>query len=239
VLGVEERELGQDLGAEVASVRDEAFVAEPAHQLDERSRRRSRRHSRLRGAIREAVARQRRDHDVVRRARDPVRLGIGEQRQERELLDEGARPAVDEQDRESRTARRPLVHEVDPEPADVRLEVRQRVELALVRSPVEAVGPVRHQRSQRLALRSLLPSGVVHLIGPAGVAQPPSQVGEHRVLDADRERSRGNLHTHAPTVPATEHRVPERLTRSSTSSSRSCPRSSPPTSRRRGARRGR
>jgi hypothetical protein len=116
-----------------------------------------------------------------------VGLRIGQERNEREQFDEGARPAVSEDQRYPPAASRPLVDEVDPDPVELGAEVRERVQFSLLRAPVVLAGPVREQLAQVLEVGALLPSGARRRVGPAGVADARPQVGQYALVDLDRE----------------------------------------------------
>ena len=107
VLGIERADPRRDLRAPVAALRAVARVPEARHQLDERACDArdvpaARRASGPRSRSRAATARSR----GTRRRRAAVRLRVGEARDDVEELDDRARPAVDEQQRERVRVRR-------------------------------------------------------------------------------------------------------------------------------------
>jgi len=65
-----------------------------------------------------------------------MRRGISQERNEREQLNEGARPAVAEDQRDALAAAGPFVYEVDAKPVDLRETVSEAIELALTGPPV-------------------------------------------------------------------------------------------------------
>jgi hypothetical protein len=81
------------------------------------------------------------------------------------VLDEAARPAVREDQRDRIRPTTALVHEVDAETVDVGPEVREPVELAFPRPPVEFRTPVRDQVTQ------------IGQVGAVGPARPVDRVG--------------------------------------------------------------
>ena len=87
--------------------------------------------------VAEAVAGQRRAHDVERVGGvAAVRGGIGERAEHLEELHDRARPAVGHDERERIGMRRADVEEVDTEPVDLGPELRKRVQPRLGRPPV-------------------------------------------------------------------------------------------------------
>src|SRR5438105_10425321 len=91
-----ERHVRGHAGAEVPAVRAVALVAEAAHERVPQPRRIASGHASPGRTLREPVARQRGDHHVEAGPVDPMGPWIGEQRKHRQELDEGARPAVGE-----------------------------------------------------------------------------------------------------------------------------------------------
>ena len=113
--------------APVAALRHVLRVAEALHQRRPRLRD-ARRVPAGRGRLAgEAVAGQRRDHEVERVRRGPaVRGGIGQRLDDLQLLDDRAGPPVRDDHRQRVLVLRPDVDEVDVEPVDLGDELRQR-----------------------------------------------------------------------------------------------------------------
>lgn len=63
----------------------------------------------------------------------------------------------------------------------------ERVQLALLRTPVELFGPVRKYPSQVLEVGALLPANARYLIRPTRVADARPEVRQNLFLDPDRE----------------------------------------------------
>ena len=124
----------------------------------------------------------------VRRAR-AVRGGIGERADELQLLDDRARPAVADDQRERVLVLGADVDEVDVEPVDLGDEVREGVQPRLALAPVvlgrPVAGEVLHDREGH-ALRVVL-DGL--LLGEARRGDARPQVLEIRLGDLDRERA--------------------------------------------------
>ena len=120
-----QRHLLGDGVAPVAALGDVARVAEPLHQHDPGAGDADRVPAGRGRLAREAVARQRRDHQVegVRRA-PAVRGGIGQRLDDLQLLDDRARPAVRDDERQRVLVLRADVDEVDVEPVDLGDELR-------------------------------------------------------------------------------------------------------------------
>src|SRR5678810_1008962 len=81
-----------------------------------------------------------------------------------------------------------LMDEVDMGAVELGAELFGRVQLALLRTPVEPVGPVREQLFEVLEVGSLVPGRAWCLIGPARAADALAEVGKDLCLDLDRER---------------------------------------------------
>src|SRR5262245_18174307 len=93
----------------------------------------------------------------------------------------------------------PFVYEVNVDGAEFSAKVLERVELALLRPPVEAVGPVAKKSLQVLEVGPLRPGGARRLIRPARVTDARSQVDQNLIRNADRKRRhmhRLALHAH-------------------------------------------
>jgi hypothetical protein len=105
----------------------------------------------------EAVAGQRRDDEVEARPLDAVGGGVGQERHQRQVLDEATRPAVGQDQRKPTSVPRSLVHEVDAQAVDGGLVLGEPIEVALLRTPVEVIDPVLEERLQVFAIGALLP----------------------------------------------------------------------------------
>src|SRR5262245_41613269 len=81
-----------------------------------------------------------------------------------------------------------LVDEVDIGAVELRAEMFDRVQLALLRVPIEPVGPIREQLFQVLEVSPLVPGRAWSLIRPARVADALPEVRQDFCLDLDRER---------------------------------------------------
>lgn len=81
-----------------------------------------------------------------------------------------------------------LLDEVDVNAVELRAELTERVQPALLCVPVELLGPIRKHLSQILEVRPLLPGRAWRLIRPARVADTGSEVKQYLFLDPDRER---------------------------------------------------
>jgi hypothetical protein len=126
---------------------------------------------------RESVAGHRRNHDVerVRRVAAVCRW-VAEWTDHVQHLDEGAGPAVRDDQRQGVLVRRLSVDEVDVEPVDLGDELRVCVQPRLEPPEVVVGGPIPRElldRRQRHALR-LIADGL--LLGPARRMEPPAEV---------------------------------------------------------------
>src|SRR5260370_41485181 len=104
------------------------------------------------------------------------------------------------------------------------LEVREAIDLALVRAPVVLDPPVIDQFLQVGEVGSILPSSIRHLAGKASVLPPRIQIGEALIGNGDFEWCDSG-HRYAPTTvaacnnpaPAAPRRLPSPLPASTTS----------------------
>ena len=81
-----------------------------------------------------------------------------------------------------------FVNEVNSEPVNARLEMREAIDFALMRAPVVFGSPVLDQFLEVGEIGSILPRGIGNLVGKARVVEPRAQVGEHFVGHLDAER---------------------------------------------------
>jgi hypothetical protein len=117
----------------------------------------------------------------------PCAGGVGQQGDERQHLQERARPAVGEHERDRRPRRGAHVNEVDPRPAQLGAKMRQPVELRLPRAPVEPVCPVGQLRTQVAARHPLRPPDSLQLVRPASSGDPLTQIAENLATNRDLE----------------------------------------------------
>src|SRR5207249_4517345 len=102
--------------------------------------------TRLAGPAGEGIARKRRNHHVeavVLVAAMGAR--VGQERNQLQELDEGARPAMGEDEWEGIGAAAPLVDEMDGLAIEVSRELGKAIEPSLLRPPVERGSPVGDQ----------------------------------------------------------------------------------------------
>ncbi len=167
-----------DLGAPVAALGAVAGVAEPAHQLVPGVGDLLGPPARPAGLAAEAVAGQRRaDHVESVRGVAAVRRRIGERPDDLAELDDRARPAVRDDQRQRVLAGRADVQEVDVQAVDLGAELREAVQPGLGRPPVVAVQPVLAQFA-----------GVRPAERP-GSSRPRSRASGHRVRRSRSRRS--------------------------------------------------
>jgi hypothetical protein len=170
MVGVDASNLGGDHRAGVVTDGPVAVIAQAPHQLRPGTGCPHVVPPALGRRAREAKARERRDHEVERRHVRRTRLG--ERSDHVKVLDDGAGPAVGEDERRRVIATRADVHEVDPRAVDLGDELGQRVELGLERSPIEDVAPKGGQPLHAGAGDAVVVPGAWELVRPAGVAQP-------------------------------------------------------------------
>ncbi|MGF6552831.1 putative membrane protein YccC [Paraburkholderia youngii] len=183
--------------AKIAALRAEALVAKPAHQRRPQVRDLERGHAGLRGRRRKREARQRRRDDVEGVG------GIGAERgriaqliEQRVKLEERPGPAVRDYERislESRCdARGPPMREVHGLAVHVGEKLRQLVQLAFGRAPVELPSPIAREFAQPGRVGALLPRGRGRRGRPAGRTDAVAQIVD--VLIGDRDLKRVDLH---------------------------------------------
>ena len=80
-----------------------------------------------------------------------------------------------------------LMDEMDVDAIKLGAEMTEGVQLALLRAPIEPVGPIGKQLFQILEIRPLVPGGAWCLIGPARFTDALSEAGQNLFLDVDRE----------------------------------------------------
>ena len=127
----------------------------------------------------EAVARQRRDHDMERvRCGSAMRGRIGQRLDDLHLLDDRAGPAMRDDHRQRVVVLRADVNEVDVQPVDLGDEVRQGVEPRLHLAPVVVRRPILRELLHRRELHALRIVRDGLLVRPAGRRDAPAQIVE-------------------------------------------------------------
>lgn len=114
-----------------------------------------------------------------------MRRRVGEKREHLQLFEERARPPVGQHDRQGVGAVAPDVNEVDAQPADLGLIVRQRVQPRFLGVPVEPRAPVLCQLADVVEVGPVVPAGAVDRVRPPGSREPITQVVEDVVFDMD------------------------------------------------------
>ena len=173
----------------VSALRDVARVPQPLHEDVPRAADALQPPARLGRSRREAEARQRRNHDVEGVLGPAAVLRrIGERTDELDLLEDRARPAVRDDQRQRVRVAGADVDEVDVDAVDVRHELREGVQLRLGLAPVVVRAPVADELLELRQLRALRLIGDRFLVGPAGRREAPAEVGEIRLWHVDAER---------------------------------------------------
>jgi hypothetical protein len=87
------------------------------------------------------------------------------------------------------------VDDVQRHPVELDPELGERIDLGLLRAPVELLRPVAHHFLEPAALDAELPRLVAEVVGPTSRAQPPPQVVDLRRgnLDAKRRDAHGRF----------------------------------------------
>ena len=119
----------------------------------------------------------------------PWACGIGQEWHEGKQLDERARPAVGQNQRNAVPVSGPLVDEVDVHAVQLGAKLSGRVQLALLCLPIEFAGPILKQLPKVLKVGPLLPRSAWCLIRPSRLTNALLEVRQDLWLDVDRERS--------------------------------------------------
>ena len=159
----------------------------------------------------EAIARKGGDHHVERRLVDAIRRRVGQQRDQRQQLDEATRPAMTQNQRDPPAAKGRLVHEMNRGPANLGPVLGETVQLALLSPPVEHLRPVPDQPPLYSHDRYLVPTahqapapaGGRSGSSPAGRQQPPgrSEPGKAR-REAAQPPQRARAYLPSPAGPS-------------------------------------
>ena len=149
-----------DLGAHVAPLRDVPGITQAPHQLRPRLSDTEGAPAELGRLVGEPVAGDRRQHEVERvLSAAAVRGRVGERADRLEQFDDRARPAVRHDQRQRVLVCRLDMDEVDVQPVDLGLELRQRVQSRLAPAPVVLGRPVAREVLYRRQLHTLRPIG--------------------------------------------------------------------------------
>jgi hypothetical protein len=119
-----------------------------------------------------------------------VVLRISQQRQERQQLVEGARPPVGQYQGERVRTAPALVDEVQIKPVDLPEEVRDTVQLALLRPPVERGAPVLDELAKEARVHTFAPHRTTYVRRPASALEPLREIVKDLLCDVDLERPR-------------------------------------------------
>ena len=104
-------------------------------------------------------------------------MRIRQQRHERKQLDEGARPAVTQNERHAVPMSGPLMNEVNVNSVELGAKVMELVQAVLLCAPVEIVGPVAKQLPQVVRINSPFPGFSWCARRPARITDTLSKIG--------------------------------------------------------------
>src|SRR4029453_15914061 len=173
-------------GPEISALSPVALVTQTTHEAVPQSGDVLIVHAHLTGPLGEPVTRKGRDDDVKGGTVDAVSVWIGQEWHERKQLDECARPAVGQNQRNAVPVSGPLMDEVDVDAVEPGAELMECVQLALLCAPIELVGPIGQQLPKVLKVSPLLPASAWCRIGPARLTNALSEVRQDLCLDLDR-----------------------------------------------------
>jgi hypothetical protein len=114
---------------------------------------------------------------------------VGQRADHVQHLDDGTRPAVGDDERQSVLLGRPHVDEVDVEAVDLGQELREGVEPRFEPPEVVFVGPVPDELTHRGQRHPLREVGDGLLLGPAGSQEPAAKIVDGILRDVDIERA--------------------------------------------------
>ena len=136
------------------------------------------------------MARQGRDDDIERIGLVcTMRRRVGQRPDDLHLLDERARPAMRDDERQGALVLRADVDEVDVQPIDLGQEVRKGVHRGFEGAPVVVPRPIARQGLRRPEPNALRDVVDVLPLGPAGRLDPATQVVEVRLRGLEAERT--------------------------------------------------
>jgi hypothetical protein len=114
-------------------------------------------HAHPTGPFGESLTRKGRDDDVKRGTVDAVGMWIGQEWHERKQLDERARPAVGQNQRNAVPVSGPLVDEVDVHAVQLGAKLSEGIQFAFLSPPIKLPRPILKQLSKVLKVSPLLP----------------------------------------------------------------------------------
>jgi hypothetical protein len=117
---------------------------------------------------------------------------------------------VDEQERQRIGADARLVDEVQVDAVELDTELLERVELGLLRTPVEPVPPVLDEAAHEGEVRAEPPASAFDLVGPACEAESDPEVVEDLVGYVQAEPLRGRRRAVEPEARALRPRLQPR-----------------------------
>ena len=174
--------------APVSALSDVACVAEPLHEHVPRTADALHSPAGLGRSRREAVARQRRNHDVEGVLRPAaIRGRIGERTDGLDLLEDRPGPSVRDDQRQRVRVAGAHVDEVDVHPVDGGLELREGVQFRLALAPVIIRRPMADEFLELRELRALRLIGDRLLVGPPGRREAPAKIDELLLRDLNFE----------------------------------------------------
>src|SRR5437016_3835971 len=194
----------RDAGSEVPTARGIAVVTKALHQAVPETGDVAVVDSCARRPLGEGVARERGKNEVERRPVDAMGLRVSQKGNHRKQFEKRARPTVGQDERYAAARSSALVDEVNANTVEFGSEVMETVQRALLRTPVEVVGPVFKNRSEGLEVCALLPRTRWRAVRPARVVDTSPEVREDFLVDVDGEW----LDAERPHRPSSHHRPP-------------------------------
>ena len=164
-LGIVQRHERGNPGPEISALSPVALITQTPHEAVPQPGDVLIVHAHLTAPLGESVTRKRRDDDVKAGTVNAMGVWIGQEWHERQQLDERAGRAVNQNQRNAVPVSGSLEDEVDANAVELSPELCSRVQLALLRPPIELVGPIGKQLPKVLKVRPLLPSNAWSPLG--------------------------------------------------------------------------
>src|SRR5579863_37211 len=164
--------------AEISALGNKPLVSQLQHEFDPDFRDLEGVPARCAGSSRKTKTGKRRYNHIERVVGIPAELlRIRQQRDDLKNFQEGSWPAVSNDNRQRPLPCSTHMNEVDLQPLDFRLKMRQSTPILFLLPPVESVQPMVSKGMQVFAVKAVCPSRAHDLIRPACAHQSLAQIG--------------------------------------------------------------